>query len=184
MQNRLMLPKKISFSFWLLLFLFLSIKGYTQQINLPGDLMLIDSVAKQQIPSPAKRNYIYSDQPKTFKNSNPLSLIFGGTLYVYQNLISQHLSSGCVYHPSCSDFGKHAVQEFGLIKGTLLAFDRLSRCNRIAATDLNVKNIDPDSNRFPDLTKKYAKKNLISTTAMSTMTTEKTEVRSPETEDN
>jgi len=152
-----MLPKANSFGFLLFILLFFSLGAYSQKINLESDLMLIDSVAKQQISSATKRAYIFKDQPKTFKNSNPLSLAFGGSLYVYQNFFSQHLSASCLYSPSCSDFGKYAVKEFGLIKGTLLSFDRLSRCNRIAATDLNIEDIDKHTHMFPDPIKTYKK---------------------------
>ncbi|MFW6246228.1 MAG: membrane protein insertion efficiency factor YidD [Tangfeifania sp.] len=102
------------------------------------------------MPATEKRAYIFKDEPKTLKNSNPVSLLFGGSLYVYQNHFSQHLSASCLFHPSCSDFSKQAVQEFGLIKGTFLSLDRLSRCNRIAATDLNPAKIDSEMHRFHD----------------------------------
>ena len=143
--------------FNLLFFVFLSISstGFAQEIDFKGDLILIDSVAKQQIPGSARRDYIYKNQKKTFKNSNPVSLIYGGSLYVYQNFFSQHLSASCLYDPSCSDFSKQAVKEFGLIKGTLLSVDRLSRCNRIAATDLNPTEIDPKTHRFHDAVNSY-----------------------------
>lgn len=142
-------------SFGLVLFLLFSIAGYAQKIDLKADLMLADSLAKQKMPVSAKRVYIYKNQPKTFKNCNPVSLVYGSSLYVYQNYFSQHLSASCLYDPSCSDFSKHAVNEFGLIKGTLLSFDRLSRCNRIAATDLHLHEIDPKSHRFHDPVKIY-----------------------------
>lgn len=142
-------------SFGLVLFLLFSIAGYAQKIDLKADLMLADSLAKQKMPVSAKRVYIYKNQPKTFKNCNPVSLVYGSSLYVYQNYFSQHLSASCLYDPSCSDFSKHAVKEFGLIKGTLLSFDRLSRCNRIAATDLYIHEIDPKSHRFHDPVKIY-----------------------------
>lgn len=142
-------------SFGLVLFLLVSIAGHAQIIDLKADLMLADSLAKQKMPVSAQRVYIYKNQPKTFKNCNPVSLVYGGSLYVYQNYFSQHLSASCLYDPSCSDFSKHAVKEFGLIKGTLLSFDRLSRCNRIAATDLHIHEIDPKSHRFHDPVKSY-----------------------------
>ncbi len=150
-----MLKKVNRFGLPLLILFSISILGYTQKIDFKGDLMLIDSVAKQQIPGSAKRAYVYKNQPKTFKNSNPVSLIYGGSLYMYQNYFSQHLSASCLYDPSCSGFSKHAVKEFGLIKGTLLSFDRLNRCNRIAATDLNPKEIDIKTLRFNDQIKIY-----------------------------
>jgi putative component of membrane protein insertase Oxa1/YidC/SpoIIIJ protein YidD len=153
MQNLSMAVKVNSFG--LVLFLLVSIAGHAQIIDLKADLMLADSLVKQKMPVSAQRVYIYKNQPKTFKNCNPVSLVYGGSLYVYQNYFSQHLSASCLYDPSCSDFSKQAVKEFGLIKGTLLSFDRLSRCNRIAATDLHFHEIDPKSHRFHDPVKSY-----------------------------
>ena len=155
MPNLLKQAKANKFSLLFFVFLSISCAGFSQKIDLKIDLILADSIVKQQIPVSAKRDYIFKNQPKTFKNSNPVSLIFGGSLYVYQNFFSQHLSASCLYDPSCSDFSKQAVKEFGLIKGTLLSFDRLSRCNRIAATDLNPTEIDPKTHRFHDSVNKY-----------------------------
>jgi putative component of membrane protein insertase Oxa1/YidC/SpoIIIJ protein YidD len=149
MQNLL---KASSFG---LLFIYFSLPGFTQTIDLSADLILADSVAKQRIPHHEKRVYIFKNQPKTFKTCNPASLVFGGTLYVYQNFISQHLSADCLYDPSCSDFSKQATKEYGLLKGGLLSFDRLSRCNRIAATDLNPTMINKKTHRFGDSIKRY-----------------------------
>ena len=152
MQSHLTLLRTSS----LLLFLSaLSVTGFAQKITLNEDLSLIDSVSKQQVYHSDKRIYIYKNQPKTFRNTNPVSLIYGGSLYVYQNFVSQHFSANCLYDPSCSDFSKQAVKEFGLIKGTLLSFDRLSRCNRIAATDLNPNLINKKTYRFSDSVKRY-----------------------------
>ncbi len=155
MQYLLNQRKIISTSLLVSFFLAVSITGYAQKIDLKSDLQLVDSITKQQIPVSAKRPYIFKDQPKTFKNSNPVSLIFGGSLFIYQNFFSQHLSASCLYDPSCSDFSKQAVKEFGLIKGTLLSFDRLSRCNRIAATDLNPQEVDIKTHHFHDSANKY-----------------------------
>jgi len=138
-----------------LLFIYFSLTGFGQTIDLSADLLLIDSVSKRHVSQPEKRLYIFKNQPKTFKNCNPVSLIFGGTLYVYQNFISQHLSADCLYDPSCSDFSKQAVKEYGIFKGGLLSFDRLSRCNRIAATDLNPAMINKKTHRFHDSIKRY-----------------------------
>lgn len=88
-------------------------------------------------------------------NCNPVSLAYGGTLYLYQNYISQHFSASCLYDPSCSDFSKQAVKEFGLIKGGLLTIDRLNRCNRIAATDLDPGKLNEQTHRFSDPINQY-----------------------------
>jgi putative component of membrane protein insertase Oxa1/YidC/SpoIIIJ protein YidD len=107
------------------------------------------------MPHNQKRAYIFKNQPKTIKNCNPASLIYGGTLYVYQNYISQHFSANCLYDPSCSDFSKQIVKEFGLLKGGLLTFDRLNRCNRIAATDLDLRKLNEKTHRFSDPVNHY-----------------------------
>lgn len=152
MQNLLNQKRVIS----LLAFLFLVISTcFSQKIKLQNDLMLVDSVNKAKVHPSEKRTYIFKNQPKTFKNSNPVSLLYGGSLYVYQNFVSQHLSASCLYDPSCSDFSKQAVKDYGIFKGTLLSLDRLNRCNRIAATDLNPLQINSKSNRFSDPVKRY-----------------------------
>ncbi len=155
MQNQYQIARKNKTVFVLLFLLVVATSGYAQEIDLKRDLLLVDSILERQMPESGHRPYIYKNQPKTFKNSNPVSLFYGGSLYVYQNMFSQHLSASCLYNPSCSDFSKQAVKEYGLIKGTLLSFDRLSRCNRIAATDLNPEDIDTHVHRFHDSVKEY-----------------------------
>lgn len=140
---------------FVLLHFFLSLTGFAQSIDLNADLLLVDTVSKQKVHHSGKRSYIFKNQPKTYKSCNPASLIYGGTLYVYQNFVSQHFSADCLYDPSCSDFSKQVVKEYGLLKGGLLSFDRLNRCNRIAATDLNPEMINKKSHRFSDPIKRY-----------------------------
>lgn len=152
-MQSLLVPLRVSSI--VLLHVFFSLTGFAQSIDLNADLLLADSIAKQQVHHTEKRNYIFKNQPKVFKNSNPISLIYGGSLYVYQNFVSQHFSADCLYDPSCSDFSKQVVKEYGLIKGGFLSFDRLSRCNRIAATDLDPAMINENSHRFSDPIKWY-----------------------------
>jgi putative membrane protein insertion efficiency factor len=134
----------------LVLFFLVSFGGFAQPIDVTADLLLADTLAKKQIYHSEKRMYIFNNQPKTFKNSNPVSLVYGGVIYIYQNYFSKHFSADCLYDPSCSEFSKRALKEFGVLKGGLLTVDRLSRCNRIAATDLKSRAINPTSQRFSD----------------------------------
>lgn len=152
MQNRL---NPLKASSCLILLLLISSTGFSQTVNLANDLILVDSVSKVSVHHSEKRPYIYKNQPKTFKNSNPVSLLYGGSLYVYQNVVSQHLSASCLYDPSCSDFSKQSVKKYGIFKGILLSLDRLNRCNRIAATDLNPGQLNRETNRFSDSVNRY-----------------------------
>ena len=49
----------------------------------------------------------------------------------YQKLISPFLGANCIYSPTCSEYFNQAVMKFGIIKGTILGFSRLFRCNRL-----------------------------------------------------
>lgn len=47
----------------------------------------------------------------------------------YQKGISPYIPSHCVYTPTCSQYGIEAIQKYGALKGGLLAFKRILRCN-------------------------------------------------------
>lgn len=48
---------------------------------------------------------------------------------LYQRAISPLLPPRCKYYPSCSEYAAQAVQEYGILRGLLLAGWRLLRCN-------------------------------------------------------
>jgi uncharacterized protein len=48
---------------------------------------------------------------------------------LYRVLVSPLLGRRCKYHPSCSQYALDAFEEFGLVRGTVLACWRLLRCN-------------------------------------------------------
>ena len=47
----------------------------------------------------------------------------------YRKYISPMKSTKCPYFPTCSEYGLQAVEKYGVIKGGLLAFWRILRCN-------------------------------------------------------
>lgn len=59
----------------------------------------------------------------------PIKLIFLLLIYLYKIFISPFLQSTCRFIPSCSTYGKLAIKEYGVFKGTYLAFKRILRCN-------------------------------------------------------
>ncbi|HEX4806832.1 MAG TPA: membrane protein insertion efficiency factor YidD [Conexibacter sp.] len=48
---------------------------------------------------------------------------------LYQRTISPLLGPRCKYEPSCSRYAAQAVQEYGILRGLVLAGWRLLRCN-------------------------------------------------------
>lgn len=112
-------------------------------------------------PHKHHRDYIYKNETNWLKKYNPISLSFGSLLYLYQNVLSQQFSADCLYHPTCSDFSKDAIREYGLIKGVFLSSDRICRCNRIAATSINYFKFDQKSRHAHDSVSYYKIKPII-----------------------
>jgi putative membrane protein insertion efficiency factor len=47
----------------------------------------------------------------------------------YQRVISPALPRRCKYEPTCSRYAVRAVEEYGILRGLVLAMWRLLRCN-------------------------------------------------------
>jgi uncharacterized protein len=142
----------------IILFLFVVVRNsHAQQTLVSNDLKTINESLSKNQSDPYKRSYLYKGESSFFKKINPLRLLAGGSLYVYQNLFSKHFSADCLYTPSCSEFSKQAIGEYGLLKGSILTIDRLNRCNRIAAQDLKRYSLDTKTRRYPDPVSRYKK---------------------------
>lgn len=50
-------------------------------------------------------------------------------IVMYQRLISPLMRPRCKYVPSCSEYARMAIREFGVVRGVILAGWRLLRCN-------------------------------------------------------
>ena len=51
------------------------------------------------------------------------------TIKFYQFFISPILGQNCRYLPTCSEYTIQAIKKFGLIKGTALSLNRISKCH-------------------------------------------------------
>ena len=86
---------------------------------------------------------------------NPVTLVLKGTMYVYQNVISPQLARNCPYEITCSNFSKHSIEEYGIVKGVFLSADRILRCNRIGILDVHPLDINEQDGTISDSPKKY-----------------------------
>ena len=50
-------------------------------------------------------------------------------LRLYQLLISTQDASSCMFVPTCSRYAMAAVEKHGIVRGVIMASDRLQRCN-------------------------------------------------------
>lgn len=66
---------------------------------------------------------------QTIQETNPAKIVTGSGFRLYQTLISPSQGDVCNFAPSCSHFAKASIEEYGIIWGSLMASDRLQRCN-------------------------------------------------------
>jgi putative component of membrane protein insertase Oxa1/YidC/SpoIIIJ protein YidD len=119
-----------------LLLLFVSSLIATGQVR-RDDLHLISSGAPQPtVTARSQPSYVFKES-NWFIKCNPVSLLFGGALLVYQRAVSPQIMQGCAFEPSCSNFSKQCIRRFGLAKGVALSTDRLTRCTRLSAIDFH-----------------------------------------------
>lgn len=63
------------------------------------------------------------------QNTNELEAVFSGLFLFYKSFFSSQDNQRCSFHPSCSEYGLEAVKKFGVLRGMVSTFDRLTRCN-------------------------------------------------------
>ena len=87
--------------------------------------------------------YLFAGK-NAFVKYNPVSLVFGGLLLVYQKTISVQIGAACPYEVNCSNFSKQCIQKYGILKGIPLTADRLTRCTKLAGIDM-IEGVDFNS---------------------------------------
>jgi putative membrane protein insertion efficiency factor len=63
------------------------------------------------------------------KETNPVRIVFGTTIKLYQRTISPAQGDVCNFSPSCSHFAAESIKKYGIFWGILMTSDRLMRCN-------------------------------------------------------
>ena len=150
------MQKLLSKLFFLLLFVSSSgVKNYlfSQEKLSDKDLIVKQNFRETRFETKRKVTFLLSEKKNPIIRYNPISLTFGGLLFVYQKLLSPQISNNCPYNPSCSGFSKNSILRFGLIKGIALSADRLTRCNNLAAHDISF--LDFKDGKIDDSPEKY-----------------------------
>jgi putative membrane protein insertion efficiency factor len=57
-----------------------------------------------------------------------------GCIRAYQVTLSPQFAGSCRFLPSCSEYAAEAVRRFGVLRGSLMALRRLSRCHPLGAS--------------------------------------------------
>lgn len=99
------------------------------------ELMFAKTTHVAVYESKRKVSYLFEGK-NAFVKYNPVSLVFGGMLYLYQKTISVQIGAACPYEVNCSNFSRHCIRRYGILKGIPLTADRLTRCTRLAGIDM------------------------------------------------
>ncbi len=92
-----------------------------------------DLAFASSLTEPVKKPSVY----KTFKdqinhNSNEVELVFASLFFIYKEFFSSQDANRCAFYPSCSLYSILSIKNQGLIKGGIMTFDRLTRCNGLS----------------------------------------------------
>lgn len=101
------------------------------------DLLIKQNFMVERFEAKRKVSFLLSRKKNPILRYNPVSLTFGGLMFVYQKFLSPQISADCPYNPSCSSFSKNSIVRYGFVKGIALSADRLMRCNNFAVKDLS-----------------------------------------------
>ena len=55
--------------------------------------------------------------------------VLQGGIRLYQWTLSPFLGRQCRFYPTCSHYAHEAIEEFGAVRGSVLAARRLGRCH-------------------------------------------------------
>ena len=103
----------------------------------------LDSADRQLLRTARNVDHTYDARQVTYgftpgkRTWNPFYHILSASMYAYQGAVSPIIMRRCSYKPTCSAYSKQLIREYGLLKGTFLTADRLTRCNRISLSDKN-----------------------------------------------
>ncbi len=58
-----------------------------------------------------------------------MKLVLLLVLRAYQYTLRPLLGANCRFYPSCSDYGREAIERYGAARGSWLAVRRIARCH-------------------------------------------------------
>lgn len=84
------------------------------------------------------------------RETDPVKIVTGTGFRLYQRMISPSQGDVCNFSPSCSHFAKMSIENYGIIWGSLMASDRLLRCNPWAYQSFDKHYLEIKDHKFYD----------------------------------
>jgi len=109
----------------------LSIGDVMAQSESDFHIFMISEELEETSPSSLVSNVILEDR-------NELDVSLHILYKVYRELISSQDGSNCRFYPTCSAFCKESLSRHGIIKGSVMGMDRLTRCNGLSPSKYEI----------------------------------------------
>ncbi|MGB3467163.1 MAG: membrane protein insertion efficiency factor YidD [Cyclobacteriaceae bacterium] len=87
------------------------------------------SLSVVNVPKTTKSTFKKKYNKALSNTDSEYKLALNGAFYFYKEFLSSQDGDNCSFTPSCSEYAVLAVKEKGLLKGSVMFFDRYTRCN-------------------------------------------------------
>jgi uncharacterized protein len=81
-------------------------------------------------PATPHDSHVHKHAPADYRNE--FSRLISFAFHFYSSFISSQDASTCMFTPSCSAYASRSIEKYGIVRGSLATFDRLTRCNGLA----------------------------------------------------
>ncbi|MBE9569423.1 MAG: membrane protein insertion efficiency factor YidD [Proteobacteria bacterium] len=93
---------------------------------------MISSLQQKRVPAIWISGKSKRKSGKLFLTKSPLyklRYVPIALIVIYQRFISSLWSPSCRFYPTCSNYARHAIIKYGILKGGGLALIRISKCH-------------------------------------------------------
>ena len=91
-----------------------------------------DYAFTQEIAANTKEKVSETYASSLANDGSEVEMVFTSLFWFYKSFISSQDGNSCGFHPSCSVYGVECIKRHGMVRGGVMTFDRLARCNGLS----------------------------------------------------
>lgn len=90
------------------------------------------SLSVVNVPKTTNPTFKKKYQKALSNTDSEYKLALNGAFFFYKEFLSSQDGDNCSFTPSCSEYAVLAIKEKGFVKGSVMFFDRYTRCNSMS----------------------------------------------------
>ena len=87
------------------------------------------SLSVVNVPKTTKQTFKKKYKKALSNTDSEYKLALNGAFFFYKEFLSSQDGDNCSFTPSCSEYAVLAIKQKGIFKGSVMFFDRYTRCN-------------------------------------------------------